>query len=115
MTSLEMRPQEALASSNVPSLSELNSMLDGVRSMQSALASSTEHMNKALKKMMKTGQWRKEWNRASGKESLPKSEQHVVQVDLVTKIQAVRQEMASVRPSILCQILCRLLFYFFGD
>jgi hypothetical protein len=62
--------------------------------MQSALASSTEHMNKALKKMMKTGQWRKEWNRASGKESLPKSEQHVVQVDLVTKIQAVRQEMA---------------------
>jgi len=97
-TEISSLPVALGAGSSVPSLRELNSMLDGVRALEVQLSSSIEHMNKALKKMMKSGQWRKEWNRALlGKEALPKSEQRVLQVELISKIQAVRQEMSSVR------------------
>lgn len=83
---------------DTPSLVELNSMLADVRNYESQLNSSVEHMNKALRKMMKEGQWRKEWNRAVSKDSgLAKPDQKAAQLDLVSKIQAVRQEMASVR------------------
>lgn len=84
--------------SGVPTLVELNGMLDNVRKVEVQLNESVDHMNKALRKMMKNGQWRKEWNRAvNNASSLPKSDQKALQVDLVSKIQAVRQEMASVR------------------
>lgn len=97
----------------VPTLVELNGMLDNVRKVESQLNESVDHMNKALRKMMKNGQWRKEWNRAVSKDSsLSKSDQKATQVDLVSKIQAVRQEMASVRLCITignsCSILCAL-------
>lgn len=96
-----------VGTSSVPTLSELNSMLDHVRQLEAQLTTSLEHMNKALKKMMKRGQWRKEWNRAaSGKDALPKSEQRMLQVDLISKIQSVRQEMSCVRREWACP-LCR--------
>lgn len=82
----------------VPTLVELNGMLDNVRKSEAQLNEGVEHMNKALRKMMKNGQWRKEWNRAVSKDnSVSKADQKALQVDLVSKIQAVRQEMASVR------------------
>lgn len=87
----------APSASTVPTLSELNQMLDTVRSIEAGLMTSLDHMNKALKKMMKTGQWRKEWNRTISKDTAPKSEHKAAQLDLVSKIQAVRQEMAAVR------------------
>jgi hypothetical protein len=93
MASTALAPSTA-----VPSLVELNGKLDNVRSLESQLSTGLDHMSKVLKKMMKSGQWRKEWNRALGKDSLPKSEQKALQVELVSKIQAVRHEMAFVRP-----------------
>lgn len=88
----------ATMAAQIPSLPLLNRMLDQVRSLEAQLASNVDHTSKVLKKMTKTGEWRKEWNRALSRDaSLPRGDQKSTQLDLLAKIQGVRHEMASVR------------------